>query len=144
MPENIQTIVSTVALLVGAGGFGALVKTILDHLRARRKASDDVAMALVGRLSTRVESLEASSLRERELCDAQLSVLRHRMNNMSSLFDGVLWVLKAAPDKAASLVADIERRRAEQERAEAIEKAALAGAKIAAAGEPANVVEAAE
>ena len=118
----------------GAGlGAGGLVKTWLDHKRAARRATDEVAMTLVGRLTQRMESVEANAAQERALCDANLAVLRHRVNNLSGSFDGLLLLIEAAPERAGEFVTRIKERRAEQERTEAAEKANVAAVALAIA-----------
>lgn len=118
----------------GAGlGIGGLVKTWLDHKRAVRRASDEVAMALVEQLTARVESVEASAAQERALCDANLAVLRHRVNNLSGSFDGLLLFIEMAPERAREFAARIKEKRAAQEQVEAAEKASVAALALAMA-----------
>jgi len=61
-------------------GLGGMLKSWLDYRRSMRKQSDEVAMNLVTQLTKRIETVEASAAQERALCDANLSVLRHRVN----------------------------------------------------------------
>jgi hypothetical protein len=120
--------------LFGGAGLGGILKTWLDHKRGVRKDTDEVALSLVNQLKQRVETLETASERERVLCDARLAVQRHRINNLSSNFDALLLLIEMAPEKAAEMVAKIKERRAAQEQAEAVEKAALAAVGMQAVG----------
>ena len=127
------TWLNIIPLLLGGGGLvaiGGILKTWFDHKRGMRKDTDEVAMKLVAQLQERVAAVESSAERERALCDARLAVLRHRLNNISTMFDGLLLLIEAAPDKAASMVEKIKERRALQEAAEAAEKAAVEAAAI--------------
>ncbi|MEJ7933476.1 hypothetical protein WG907_04290 [Sphingobium sp. AN558] len=119
-------VLGLIGTLIGGAGLGGMLKTWLDHVRGRRKDTDEVALTLVNQLQTRVTSLEDSSDRERKLCDAQLAVQRHRINNLSGNFDALLLLIEMAPDKASEMVAKIKERRSAQEQAEAVEKATLA------------------
>ena len=104
----------------GAGlGAGGLVKTWLDHQRAVRRASDEIAMSLVQQLSARVASVEASAAQERALCDAHLAALRDQVGCLSGLFDNLLIVAELAPERVREFAARITERRARQEHAEA-------------------------
>jgi hypothetical protein len=98
-----------------------------------RRDGDAMAMNLVEQLTRRVETVEASAAQERVLCDANLAVLRHRVNNLSGSFDGLLLLIEADPARAREFVAHIKERRALQEQAEAAEKAALTAATVQAA-----------
>ncbi|MBD8472169.1 hypothetical protein [Sphingomonas sp. CFBP 8765] len=118
----------------GAGlGMGGLLKTLLDHRRATRLQTDEVAMSLVQQLTRRVETVEAGAAQERVLCDANLAVLRHRVNNLSGSFGSLLLMIEMAPDRAREFATRIKEQRAMQEQTEATEKASLAAAAITGA-----------
>jgi homoserine dehydrogenase len=120
-------VVSSMAMgLIGTGGVGYLLKTVLDHKQRIRKQTDEVAMSLVMQQSERITQLEASIERERALCDAKLGVQRHRVNNLSMNFDSMLMIMELAPEKAVDAVRAIKERRAQQDTAEAVEKGAVA------------------
>lgn len=121
------------AIATAAGGLGAggLLKTWLDHKRAARRQTDEVALSLVEQLKGRVGTLEAGAAQERALCDAHMAVLRHRVSNLSGSFDSLLMMAEMAPEHAQAFAARIRERRAAQEQAEAAEKAAVAAAVIA-------------
>ncbi len=130
-----QWIVLFTTLATGIGG-GSLIKALLDHRRQKRAQTDDVALSLVETLNGRIAKLEQDQVRERALCEAQMAVLRHRLNNALQLFEGLLMVMEAAPEKAAEYVSKIKERRAQQEQAEATEKAAIQAAYLAASNTP--------
>lgn len=123
----------TVATASAGLGAGGLLKTLLDHKRAVRRATDEIAMNLVQQLTHRIESIEASASQERALCDANLAVLRHRVNNLSGSFDGLLLLIEMAPERAREFVTQIKEKRAVQEQAEAAEKAGVAAIALAMA-----------
>lgn len=116
-----------IVAMIGSAGLGGILKTWLGHKRGKRKDTDEVAMNLVGQLQARVKQLEVVSEKERLLCDAKLAVLRHRQNNLSSMFESLLMIHEIAPERVNQAIAHIRERRREQETTEAIEKAAIAG-----------------
>lgn len=128
--EDLAPHLPTVATAAGGLGAGGLLKTWLDHKRAARRQTDEVAMHLVRQLNARVETVETMAAQERAICDANLSVLRHRVNNLSGAFDSLLLMAEMAPDRVPEFAARIKQRRAAQEQAEAAEKAAVAAAAL--------------
>jgi hypothetical protein len=90
-------------------------------------------MALVEKMTARIENLEVKADRDKAICDANLSVMRHRINNLSSSFDGLLLLIEMAPEKASQFVAEIKRRRAEQAMQEATEKSTVMAKTVDAA-----------
>jgi len=129
-----QHAAAVVPALFASGGIGFAVKTVLDHLRAKRKASDDVAMTLVQQLNDRVRTLEAARDGDRALYDANMAIMRHRMNNLKQSFDGLLMLIEADPRRAGEFVAKIKEMRVKQEAEELAEKAAVQAARLAATG----------
>lgn len=83
-------------------------------------------------LLRRVEKLERTLDRERTRHNAERSLDRHRLNNVTQCFDALLLLIKANPDKAGEVVVMIEEMRAKQLIAEAEEKAIIRAAEIAA------------
>lgn len=122
-----------VALLSALGGLGlgTWFKAYLEHKRGTRKDTDEVPMGLVQRLTERVETVEASAAQERRVCDASLAVMRRRINNLSSNFDGLLMIVELAPEKASEFVARPKERRTQQGATEAAERAAVLAATVA-------------
>lgn len=81
---------------------------------------------------------EMTKMRERlEKLEAERTVDRHRLNNVTQCLDALLMLLEVAPDRAADHVAKIKKMRTDQMNAEALEKGAITGAGIAKSGEPA-------
>jgi hypothetical protein len=119
------SIIALVGTLVTGGSIGVGFKAWLEHRRGMRKDSDEVAMGLVATLSERVASLEKESQREREICDANLAVLRHRLNNIGSEFEALLLLIEMAPEKAKEFVAKIKEMRARHAQTEVVEKVAV-------------------
>lgn len=96
---------------IGGGGIGAGLRPLLEYRKNRRRQTDEVAMALVERLQTRVERLEESSAAERVWYEARLTTLRHELKNVQGNFDALLLAIEIAPEKAAEVVAKIKARR---------------------------------
>lgn len=92
-----------------------------DHLRAD-------LLKRVGKLERRLE-------RQRARHDAERSLDRHRLNNITQCFDALLLLIKSNPDRAVEAVALIEELRAKQISAESEEKAIIRAAEIAAVEE---------
>lgn len=125
----------TLATAAGGLGLGGLLKTWLDHKRAARRQTDEVAMGLVGQLRGRIATLEAGAVQERLLCDMRMADLRHRVGNLSTSFDSLIMMAEMAPEHAQAFAVRVKERRAAQEQAEAAEKAAIA-AVVAAMAAP--------
>lgn len=128
-------ILTGLAALLGSAGAGSVFTKWLDHKRGMRKDTDDLAVAMVEKQNVRIASLEAkvdlvekAADHERRLCEIQLAYQRHRINNLSSIFDGLVGMLDLAPERAAEIVAKIKERRVEQEQKEATEWAGVAAA----------------
>lgn len=140
---NWPAIGSVVGALGGIGGITAFAKVWLNHRHQMRKATDEVAMTLVERLQVRIEALEARGERieaearqERMLCEARLAVQRHKFNNLDMSFDGLLSLIRVAPERAAEFVDDLIAKRQAQRAAEAAEAAQITQAALAAASTP--------
>ncbi|USI71606.1 hypothetical protein [Sphingomonas morindae] len=103
----------SIAAALGAAGGGGLIVKLLEHGRAKRKQTDEVALDLVKRLTARIETLEQAQAHEREVCEARLSSVRHELRNVAANFDGLLLALKyASPERIQEIVADVLARRA--------------------------------
>lgn len=123
--QTFWPMILTVFTAIGGMGVGGMLKTWLDHKRGTRKDTDDVAMNLVQQLSARLKKVEDSAAQADALCEARMSVLRHRMNNLSTSFDGLLMLIEMAPDKTGEFVTKIKERRVQQEQTEAAERATV-------------------
>jgi hypothetical protein len=113
----------------GAAGawasFLALCAVIVRQVGPWRKQSIDAEKSFRDDLINRVTRLEQTLERERVYRDAERAVDRHRLNNVTQCFDAVMMMLKASPDRATDIIVHIEKMRAEQLKAEAIEKSAI-------------------
>ncbi len=83
-------------------------------------------MGLVSRLEGRVEKLEAALEKERDRCDAELKVLRHRINNQRTLIYSLLHLFDVPVAKRKAALDGIRSELATLEQAEALEKGAMA------------------
>lgn len=101
--------------------FGLLVRQVVPW----KKVSSDADAVLRSDLLSRVEKLERRLDRQRIRHEAERSVDRHRLNNLQQCFDATMLMLKASPEKAPQIIEHIEKMRADQIKAEAIEKAAI-------------------
>lgn len=135
-------LVGILNLLVG----GALVSWIRSRpsLRGIDKAAE---AKLIEALSSRVDKLENALTEQRDHYERKLEVLaenyeadkrisRHELGNVKMRFKALVMLLKRLPEPPAMLIAilaDIETMEAEQMRAEALEKGARSGARVAAA-----------
>lgn len=131
------TIAGMVIGAIGTAGIGGMLKTWLDHRRGTRKQSDDVAMELVGKLETRVESLEGklgeadeAMKQERARCDAELGVHRHRINNQRTLIYSLLHLFDVPATRRKAMLANVRAELAAMEQAEAAEKGIIAAAPL--------------
>lgn len=83
-------------------------------------------------LRGRVEALEARLDVERARHEAERSIDRHRINNLTQCLDALLMLLEVAPDKSAEHVAKIKAMRDRQSAFEAAESATIRAATITA------------
>lgn len=91
-------------------------------------------MALGDRRVSRIEKLEARIEEQRVSYEAEISILRHDLNNVRASFDALLLLIESAPEKAAEHVERIKSKRKEQDANQAAEKATIRAARIVAAG----------
>lgn len=111
--------------------FGLLIRQIGPW----KKQVSEVEEHLRSDLLARVGKLERKLDRMRVLHDAERAHDRHRLNNITQCFDGLLMLIKANPSKAAEAVAMIEELRAKQLIAENEERAIIQAALIAGRAE---------
>lgn len=105
---------------------GGLLVAIVKTRPALKKIANEREASL---LEERAE--EMAAMRERlERLEAERSVDRHRLNNVTQCLDALLLLLETAPEKAAQHVVRIKEMRAAQMAAEAAEKGAISGAAI--------------
>lgn len=137
MPEVTwgTALVAILNLLVG----GLLVAIVKTRPALKKIGNEREQMILAARgedmeaMRDRIEKLEARAEQKDAEHEAEIRVMRHRLNNVTSCLDALLLLLKTSPDKAAEHVGLITEMRERQMAAEAAEKGAIAGARVAAA-----------
>jgi hypothetical protein len=105
-------------------------KMSLDHLRVKRKATDDVALTLVGRLETRVLKLEGDIEHERDRCEALLGVHRHKIRNQRTIIYALLHLFDMPAARRKEALVRVRADLAVMEQAEAQEGAIIAAAPL--------------
>lgn len=128
--------------LIGSGGLGYVLKTWLDYLRAKRKGTDDMSLSVVAAFQARLEKVEGELEKERErakqdrkICDAEMRVLRHRVNNGASMIDALLLLHEMPAAKAKAQVAAIREQWGDLRKISAAEGAIVMTAPIATPAE---------
>lgn len=112
-------------LLIG----GVLVAIVRSRPALKKLANEREKSLLEERAAEMVK------MRERlEKLEAERAVDRHRLNNVTQCLDALLMLLEVAPDKAADHVSKIKAMRADQMKAEALEKGAIAAAAMGKGG----------
>lgn len=127
---SLTALIVTIASLIGAGGAGGLIKTWLDHKRGKRAQTDQVALELVERLERRVEKLERSLDEERERCESEMRMLRHRIGGWKQLFYSLLHLFDLPDRQRRETLEKIRAQMAELEKVEAAETGAMLGARM--------------
>lgn len=97
-------------------------------------ATSRAKAALGDRRVSRIEKLEARIEEQRASYEAEISILRHDLNNVSACLDALLLLLETAPEKAAEHVARIKAMRDKQAINQSAEKATIRAARIVSAG----------
>lgn len=121
----------------------SLVGMLIRQAVPWKKVSSDSDAHLRADLIRRVEKLERMLERERARHNAERSIDRHRLNNVTQCFDALLLLIETAPERATEAVQKIKAMREAQQIAEAEEKAIIRAAEIAADREEAiEVLEA--
>jgi hypothetical protein len=134
LPVGWGAIFGFINLVLGSGAVVAWIK-LRPKMRelnqsAEERLRDDL-MARVEKLETAVEGAAALLQAERAQHEAEMTIMRHRVNNSDQCLDALLLLLKAAPEKVDQAVKHIEEMRERQKKEIAAEKGAQAGAKVA-------------
>lgn len=117
-------------------GWGLLLAVCTALIRGWPAIVDATSKAksvLGDRRVSRIEKLEAKLDMQAASHEAEVSILRHQLNNVSACLDALLMLIETAPDKAAAHAAAIRAKRAEQSTSETVEKATIRGARVAVA-----------
>lgn len=115
-------ILLTLANILMGGVLVAIVRT----RPALKKIANDREKSLLEERAADMTTMRAQI----ERMEAERSVDRHRINNLTQCLDALLLLLETAPDKAAEHVARIKAMRAAQIAAEGAEKGAIHAATI--------------
>jgi len=127
-----SALLAVLNLLIG-GLLVAIVRIqpALKKIRTEREQSQLEARGEdMEAMRTRIEKLEDRLEKKDAEHEAEVKIIRHRLNNVTQAFEALLLLLETAPDKAAEHVQRIKALRADQIKAEAAEKGAVAAAKI--------------
>lgn len=127
---NASSVIAIILGVIGSAGLGGIIKTWLDHQRGKRKQSDDVAMALVTKLESRVDKLEGDLEREQQRCEVMLGVHRHRINNQRTLIYSLLHLFDMPAARRKEALVTVRAELASMEQAEALEKGIVASAPL--------------
>lgn len=135
LPIGWGAIFGMVNAVLGGGILGAWIKLRPKmrevNLTAEEKLRDDL-IARVQKLESAAETAAAKLEAERARHEAEMSIMRHRVNNADACLDALLMLLKTSPEKVDEAVGHIETMRARQQQEIALERGAQAGAKVAA------------
>lgn len=80
----------------------------------------------INQLETQVAAMETAQVEERARHDAEIQLLRHRLNNETASLDALLLLLKVDPQKVMESVDMITEMRARKAQEIALEKGAMA------------------
>lgn len=122
----------TVTVLVAA------LKIIPGWIKNRKEADDSLRKDLLLRVENLERTLDVERRNreaERARHEAQMALMRHRLNNSDQCLDALLMLIETSPEKVADAVRMIKEMRGRQRAEEALEKAALHTAEIAAKDE---------
>lgn len=118
----------------GWGLFFAVVVALIKGWPAISDAATRAKTALGDRRLSRIEKLEAKLEEQRASFEAEISILRHDLNNANTCLDLLLTLLETQPEKAAEHAARIGRMRTERAAVQSAEKATIRAARIVSAG----------
>ncbi|WP_174290995.1 hypothetical protein [Sphingomonas bacterium] len=124
-------------VLFGTGMAGALAVWLKTRPKMREvnlTADEKLREDLLQRVAKLEADAAANALireNERARHEAELAIMRHRVNNSDQCLDALLLLLKTSPEKVDQAVHHIEAMRARQKEEIALEKGAQAGAKVA-------------
>ena len=111
----------------------ARVSRVEELLESERSGRSGDRRELESKIERQRELYEAKLDTERARHEAAEMLSRHKVRNLEQCLSAFLWMAEKRPDNIPDVVAEIRKMRADQEAAEAVEKGAVAGAKIIAA-----------
>lgn len=134
----------TLATGLGCAGIGGVVAKLFDTRRASKRDQSDVMMDIIKGLRRDMRILRVEQRHERIICDLNLKVMRHRLNNVDGSLDAMLMLVEKAPEQAASFATMVKVKRSEQREVEGAERAAVIAAEAAKAAELEAIMNAPE
>lgn len=147
MPSSIPVTVSGftwTAALMGLANLligGLLVQIVRTRPTLKKIANEREANLLseraaeMERMGERIEALEAQLEQQRARHEAERALDRHRLNNMDQCLTYLFMVFEKMPEKVPEAMAAVKDMRAEQLKAEAVEKATIHAVEIKKASE---------
>lgn len=133
---NWVAIASVIATLIGGAGVAGVLKVWLDHKRGKRKQTDDVSLAWAAKFEQRAEQaedriakLEDQQAIERQRCDDELRIVRHRIQGWKQLFYSLLHLFDMPQRQRKDTLEAVRKQMAALEQAEAAETGAMLGAR---------------
>lgn len=134
--EDVASIMK--AMTPGAYGIWGLFALVSLALIKSWPAIADAALkaktAMGDRRLSRIEKLEAKIDEQRVSYEAEISILRHDLNNVTTAFEALLMLIESKPEAAAEHVARIRAMREKQAINQNAEKATIRAARIVSAG----------
>ncbi len=128
IPVSVSGFSWTAALMALANLLiGGLLVAIVRTRPALKKIANEREASL---LEERAEEM-AEMRKQIKALQAERAVDRHRLNNVTQCLDALLLLLETAPERAQEHVARIRQMRADQMKAEALEKGAVQAAIVA-------------
>jgi hypothetical protein len=116
------------------GLFALVLLGLIKGWPAIAEAALKAKTALGDRRVSRIEKLEAKIDEQRVSYEAEIGILRHELNNVTTAFEALLLLIESKPESAAEHVARIRTMREKQAINQAAEKAAIRAARIVSAG----------
>lgn len=105
---------------------------LLERLALVERTAEERVGKLEKKLDDQRSEYETRMALKDAKFDREMAILRHRANNMAQCLDAIVMLVEASPNDASSHIVKVKEMRARQEIAEAAEKGAFAGDKIAA------------
>jgi|GEM_PF-6366567 len=122
------------------GLFALVALALIKGWPAMAEAALKAKTAMGDRRLSRIEKLEAKIDEQRVSYEAEIGILRHELNNVTTAFEALLLLIESKPESAAQHVARIREMREKQFARQATEKAAIRAARIVSAAAASNGV----
>ena len=102
--------------------------TVIETLKERLTAVEAANERLMAKYESKIEALTAENKAQEALQERREAVLRHELQNIRTCFNALMIFLKRMPNQSKELtgiIEDVETMRAEQLRAEELERSML-------------------